>query len=189
LLGARTLRHSTTPRNKRSKARHPPTPTRLTLRLHTQPSPYCSIHLHFLASWVSQPALARLYFLAFSPLPHKGRHWNAGFRSRHYYSSHDLTPTPLFSASLLAARRHATIITDVCTAPVFFLPACLPTQFLPPRQRATMPARAATLDEALNKKGGLTLSQLANYDDLITDALVDRVSPSAVLTLPCATQN
>jgi histone-lysine N-methyltransferase SUV420H len=52
-----------------------------------------------------------------------------------------------------------------------------------------MPARAATLDEALNKKGGLTLSQLANYDDLITDALVDRVSPSAVLTLPCATQN
>lgn len=39
-----------------------------------------------------------------------------------------------------------------------------------------MPARAADLDEALNKKGGLTLSQLANYDDLITDALVDRVS-------------
>ncbi|KAK3109419.1 histone lysine methyltransferase Set9, partial [Teratosphaeriaceae sp. CCFEE 6253] len=28
---------------------------------------------------------------------------------------------------------------------------------------------------ALQKKGGLTLSQLANYDDLITDALVDRV--------------
>jgi hypothetical protein len=39
-----------------------------------------------------------------------------------------------------------------------------------------MPARAADLDEALQKKGGLTLSQLANYDDLITDALVDRVS-------------
>lgn len=40
-----------------------------------------------------------------------------------------------------------------------------------------MPARdAAELDEALKKKGGLTLSQLANYDDLITDALVDRVS-------------
>ena len=40
-----------------------------------------------------------------------------------------------------------------------------------------MPARnAADLDEALKKKGGLTLSQLANYDDLITDALVDRVS-------------
>lgn len=29
--------------------------------------------------------------------------------------------------------------------------------------------------EALAKKGGLTLSQLASYDDLITDALVDRV--------------
>jgi hypothetical protein len=43
-----------------------------------------------------------------------------------------------------------------------------------------MPARAADLDEALQKKGGLTLSQLANYDDLITDALVDRVS---ILTL------
>ena len=33
----------------------------------------------------------------------------------------------------------------------------------------------ADLEEALNKKGGLTLSQLANYDDIITDALVDRV--------------
>jgi histone-lysine N-methyltransferase SUV420H len=39
-----------------------------------------------------------------------------------------------------------------------------------------MPRNAADLEEALNKKGGLTLSQLANYDDLITDALVDRVS-------------
>ncbi|KAI7624117.1 hypothetical protein KC319_g17982, partial [Hortaea werneckii] len=39
-----------------------------------------------------------------------------------------------------------------------------------PRQQ-----QAADLEEALNKKGGLTLSQLANYDDLITDALVDRV--------------
>lgn len=39
-----------------------------------------------------------------------------------------------------------------------------------------MPARAADLDTALQKKGGLNLSQLANYDDLITDALVDRVS-------------
>ena len=39
-----------------------------------------------------------------------------------------------------------------------------------------MPRGAAELEEALNKKGGLTLSQLANYDDLITDALVDRVS-------------
>ncbi|KAM0716362.1 hypothetical protein Q7P37_007807 [Cladosporium fusiforme] len=38
-----------------------------------------------------------------------------------------------------------------------------------------MPARAADLDTALQNKGGLTLSQLANYDDLITDALVDRV--------------
>lgn len=35
--------------------------------------------------------------------------------------------------------------------------------------------QAADLEEALNKKGGLTLSQLANYDDIITDALVDRV--------------
>ncbi|OCK82883.1 hypothetical protein K432DRAFT_415021 [Lepidopterella palustris CBS 459.81] len=31
------------------------------------------------------------------------------------------------------------------------------------------------LKEALAKKGGLTLAQLASYDDLITDALVDRV--------------
>ncbi|KAF2144139.1 uncharacterized protein K452DRAFT_306760 [Aplosporella prunicola CBS 121167] len=31
------------------------------------------------------------------------------------------------------------------------------------------------LKDALAKKGGLTLSQLANYDDLATDALVDRV--------------
>lgn len=35
--------------------------------------------------------------------------------------------------------------------------------------------RPAELDEALNKGGGLTLSQLANYDDIITDTLVDRV--------------
>jgi hypothetical protein len=47
-----------------------------------------------------------------------------------------------------------------------------------------MPARAADLDEALQKKGGLTLSQLANYDDLITDALVDRVSRLAVVPKP-----
>ena len=40
---------------------------------------------------------------------------------------------------------------------------------------ANMPRQAADLEEALKKKGGLTLSQLANYDDLITDALVDRV--------------
>lgn len=38
-----------------------------------------------------------------------------------------------------------------------------------------MPPKPADLEEALQKKGGLTLSQLANYDDLITDALVDRV--------------
>lgn len=33
----------------------------------------------------------------------------------------------------------------------------------------------ADLAEALNKKGGLTLTQLAIYDDILTDALVDRV--------------
>lgn len=38
-----------------------------------------------------------------------------------------------------------------------------------------MPRQAADLEEALKKKGGLTLSQLANYDDILTDALVDRV--------------
>lgn len=38
-----------------------------------------------------------------------------------------------------------------------------------------MPPHAAELEEALQKKGGLTLSQLANYDDLCTDALVDKV--------------
>ena len=32
-----------------------------------------------------------------------------------------------------------------------------------------------SIREALNKRGGLTLSQLASYDDLITDALVDHV--------------
>jgi [histone H4]-N-methyl-L-lysine20 N-methyltransferase len=37
------------------------------------------------------------------------------------------------------------------------------------------------LREALAKKGGLTFSQLASYDDLITDALVDRVSQSHIL--------
>lgn len=34
---------------------------------------------------------------------------------------------------------------------------------------------AAELDEALKKNGGLTLTQLAVYDDISTDALVDRV--------------
>jgi histone-lysine N-methyltransferase SUV420H len=37
------------------------------------------------------------------------------------------------------------------------------------------PQHAADLEDALNKKGGLTLSQLANYDDWATDALVDKV--------------
>jgi hypothetical protein len=52
-----------------------------------------------------------------------------------------------------------------------------------------MPARAADLDEALQKKGGLTLSQLANYDDLITDALVDRVSILALLAVCVSRHN
>lgn len=52
-----------------------------------------------------------------------------------------------------------------------------------------MPQRAADLDEALQKKGGLTLSQLANYDDLITDALVDRVSPFPALVVLFATRS
>ena len=43
-----------------------------------------------------------------------------------------------------------------------------------------MPPRAVPLDEALAKKGGLTLQQLATYDDLITDALVDRVGNISV---------
>lgn len=46
-----------------------------------------------------------------------------------------------------------------------------------------MPRQAADLEEALSKKGGLSLSQLANYDDLITDALVDRVCLSYVTML------
>lgn len=35
--------------------------------------------------------------------------------------------------------------------------------------------KAAPLEDALAKKGGLTLSQLVDYDDRLTDALVDRV--------------
>lgn len=35
--------------------------------------------------------------------------------------------------------------------------------------------KEAPLKEALAKKGGLTLSQLAQYDDLATDVLVDKV--------------
>ncbi|KAI5361834.1 Putative SET domain, AT hook, DNA-binding, histone-lysine N-methyltransferase Suv4-20/Set9 [Septoria linicola] len=38
-----------------------------------------------------------------------------------------------------------------------------------------MAPQAADLEDALNKKGGLTLSQLANYDDWATDALVDKI--------------
>ncbi|GIZ45331.1 hypothetical protein CKM354_000850400 [Cercospora kikuchii] len=38
-----------------------------------------------------------------------------------------------------------------------------------------MARQAANLEDALNKKGGLTLSQLANYDDWATDALVDKI--------------
>lgn len=34
------------------------------------------------------------------------------------------------------------------------------------------------LERALSKKAGLTLAQLASYDDLVTDALVDRVCSS-----------
>lgn len=46
-----------------------------------------------------------------------------------------------------------------------------------------MPSQAADLEEALKKKGGLTLSQLANYDDIITDALVDRVCAGYIIVL------
>ncbi|KAF2156927.1 hypothetical protein K461DRAFT_219305 [Myriangium duriaei CBS 260.36] len=41
--------------------------------------------------------------------------------------------------------------------------------------------KAAPLEDALAKKGGLTLSQLVNYDDRLTDALVDRVYYWAVI--------
>jgi len=58
---------------------------------------------------------------------------------------------------------------------------CLPVHYNNNNNNNNMPARAADLDEALQKKGGLTLSQLANYDDLITDALVDRVSRLALV--------
>jgi hypothetical protein len=39
-----------------------------------------------------------------------------------------------------------------------------------------MPRRVPFLEDSLAKKGGLTLTQLIDYDDRITDALVDRVS-------------
>ncbi|KAF2862344.1 hypothetical protein K470DRAFT_293527 [Piedraia hortae CBS 480.64] len=38
-----------------------------------------------------------------------------------------------------------------------------------------MPRRSADVDEAIKKKGGLTKEQLEAYDDVCTDALVDRV--------------
>lgn len=39
-----------------------------------------------------------------------------------------------------------------------------------------MAPQVARLEDALAKKGGLTLKELADYDDMITDALVDKVS-------------
>lgn len=41
--------------------------------------------------------------------------------------------------------------------------------------------KEAPLKEALAKKGGLTLSQLVQYDDLATDVLVDKVSNCRIL--------
>ena len=46
--------------------------------------------------------------------------------------------------------------------------------------RSTIAIRIMSIREALNKRGGLTLSQLASYDDLITDALVDHVRIAVV---------
>ena len=46
---------------------------------------------------------------------------------------------------------------------------------------------AAPLEDALAKKGGLTLSQLVDYDDRLTDALVDRVCSPAGWTWPLLT--
>lgn len=64
-------------------------------------------------------------------------------------------------------------------------PVCrlIPLHLLCALSRSRRSERDATmaLKEALAKKGGLTLSQLASYDDLITDALVDRVSQSQAL--------
>lgn len=39
-----------------------------------------------------------------------------------------------------------------------------------------MPSRTPSLEDSLAKKGGLTLARLVDYDDRITDALIDRVS-------------
>ncbi|KAK6008650.1 hypothetical protein QM012_000553 [Aureobasidium pullulans] len=38
-----------------------------------------------------------------------------------------------------------------------------------------MPSRTLSLEDSLAKKGGLTLARLVDYDDRITDALIDRV--------------
>lgn len=46
------------------------------------------------------------------------------------------------------------------------------------------PTSVAPLEEALAKKGGLTLQQLVTYDDVVTDALVDRVCILASCTQP-----
>jgi len=39
-----------------------------------------------------------------------------------------------------------------------------------------MPSRTPSSEDALPRKGALTLTRLVDYDDRITDALVDRVS-------------
>ena len=44
--------------------------------------------------------------------------------------------------------------------------------------------QAAPLEDALAKKGGLTLSQLVDYDDRLTDALVDRVRATGTFAEP-----
>ena len=39
-----------------------------------------------------------------------------------------------------------------------------------------MPSRTPSSEDSLPRKGALTLARLVDYDDRITDALVDRVS-------------
>jgi hypothetical protein len=39
-----------------------------------------------------------------------------------------------------------------------------------------MPSRTPSSEDSLPKRGALTLTRLVDYDDRITDALVDRVS-------------
>lgn len=46
-----------------------------------------------------------------------------------------------------------------------------------------MPSHTLHLEDSLAKKGGLTLARLIDYDDHITDALVDRVSTRRVQSL------